>query len=225
MAAVSEATIQKLIEGFKEIPTGNIADAMDSLGLLGGVAAGLHPIDRNQPHMVGRAVTVLQGPRRPGAGTDHLTRHSKVLDETARPGDVMVISVGGRTDVCTWGGLLSLRAKRKGLAGVVIDGAARDQNDMIASGLPAFVRGFTPQSSHITLDTLAVNQPINCGGVQVRPGDIVVADDDGVVVVPRAIAEEVLQDAMAIDEVEARMTAELRQGHPFMEVFRKHARI
>jgi len=209
MAAVSEATIQKLIEGFKEIPTGNIADAMDSLGLLGGVAAGLHPIDRNQPHMVGRAVTVLQGPRRPGAGTDHLTRHSKVLDETARPGDVMVISVGGRTDVCTWGGLLSLRAKRKGLAGVVIDGAARDQNDMIASGLPAFVRGFTPQSSHITLDTLAVNQPINCGGVQVRPGDIVVGDDTGVIFIPVDRAQEVLEAARAIKAREEKLLREM----------------
>lgn len=209
MATVSETTVHKLMEGFRGIPTGNIADAMDSLGLLGGVAAGLHPIDRNQPHMVGRAVTVLQGPRRPGAGTDHLTRHSRVLDETARPGDVMVISVGGRTDVCTWGGLLSLRAKRKGLAGVVIDGAARDQNDMIASGLPAFVRGFTPQSSHITLDTLAVNQPINCGGVQVRPGDIVVGDDTGVIFIPVDRAQEVLEAARVIKAREEKLLREM----------------
>ncbi len=209
MATVSEANVQKLIEGFRGIPTGNIADAMDGLGLLGGVAAGIHPIDRNQPHMVGRAVTVLQGPRRPGAGTDHLTRHSKVMEETARPGDVMVIAVGGRIDVCTWGGLLSLRAKRKGLAGVVIDGAARDQNDMIASGLPAFVRGFTPQSSHITLDTLAVNQPINCGGVQVHPGDIVVGDDTGVIFIPVDRAQEVLEAARAVKAREEKLLREM----------------
>jgi regulator of RNase E activity RraA len=211
MPSIDEKKLRGLVEAFRQLPTGNIADAMDELGLANGVATGLYPIDRKQPPLSGLAITVQQGPRRPGAGAERLTRHPKVLDETAKPGDVMVISVGGRVDACTWGGILSLRAKKKGLAGLVIDGAARDINEMAETGLPTFIKGATPRASHLVLETLAINQPINCAGVHVCPGDIVVGDDTGVVFVPQAYAERILRAAQAIKEREEHVIAELRR--------------
>lgn len=210
MAIVDRKKLMEYVEAFRDLPTGNIADAMDDLGLENGVATGLHPIDRHMPRMAGLAVTVLQGPRRPGAGRERLTRHPKVMEETAQPGDVMVISVGGRVDACSWGGILSLRARKKGLAGLVIDGAARDINEMVEAGLPAFIRGATPRASHLVLETLTANQPIDCAGVHVRPGDIVVGDDTGVVFIPVEHAEKVLQAAREIKAREDRIVADLR---------------
>jgi len=210
VSTIDEATLKRYVEEFGKLPTGNISDAMDELGLQGGVATGLHTIDRSLPTMAGVAVTVCQGPRQPGAGRERLTRHPTVLDEVAKPGDVLVISVGGRVDVCSWGGILSLRARRKGLAGVVIDGAARDINEMVDTRFPVFIKGATPRASHLLLDTLTVNQPMECAGVQVRPGDIVVGDDTGVVFVPVEHAEEVLRVAQAVKEREDRIVAGLQ---------------
>ena len=210
MSTIDEEKMKGYVEAFRQLPTGNIADAMEELGLENGVATGIYPIDRSMPPMAGLAVTVQQGPRRPGAGRERLTRHPKVMEEIARPGDVMVISVGGRLDVCSWGGILSLRAKRKGLAGLVIDGAARDISEMVEVGLPAFIKGATPRASHLVLETLTVNEPMDCAGVHVRPGDIVVGDDTGVVFVPVEHAEKILEAAQAVKEKEDRIVADLQ---------------
>jgi len=113
-------------------------------------------------------------------------------------------------DVCSWGAMLSLRAKKKGLAGLVVDGAVRDINEMVETRFPAFVKGTTPRASHLVLDTLTVNQPMECGGAQVRPGDIVVGDDTGVVFVPVEHAEAVLKAAQAVKEREEKTIAGLR---------------
>ena len=209
MSTNEDATLNGYIEAFRQLPTGNISDAMDELGVEGGVATGIQSINRDLPIMAGVVVTVQQGPRRPGAGRGRLSRHPEVMDEIARPGDVLVISIGGRVDVCSWGGILSLRAMKKGLAGVVIDGAARDVNEIIKSGFPVFTKGATPRASHLFLETLSVNQPLDFAGVHVQPGDIVIGDDTGVVFVPMDHVEAVLKAAQAIKEKEDKIVADL----------------
>lgn len=140
----------------------------------------------------------------------------------AKPGDVLVIQAGGDAEVSPWGGCVHWNAKQKGLAGVVVDGPIRDLIEMKAeaSPLPIFARGQAPAISGFgTPTTGAVGEPIICGGVPIKNGDLVFGDDDGVVVVPWEKAQDALQVAyasMKFDEKEIEWAASGREIYDLM---------
>lgn len=138
--------------------------------------------------------------------------------ETARAGEILVVSAGGAKNVAVWGGVGHAAAMRHGIGGLVIDGAVRDAADIRASGLPCFCRAVTPRGPHMKFGgTLGAVTAI--GDVPVAPGDLVLGDDDGVVVIPLSWAEEVLKRALAHLELERKWLADIDAGHTICEMF------
>lgn len=174
------------------------AAVADQVGCLWTMDPGIRALHSAMPRLSGPAVTVKAPPGDNWSIYGGLNR--------AFPGAVLVIDWRGHTGSCGGGEKALLPALRRGLAGVVIDGAWRDVEDIAAHGFPIFGRGTSPYSP-AKRDPGEINVPISCGGVVVEPGDVVVGDSDGVVVVPRRHAEEVARvlanraaDADARDE-------------------------
>jgi RraA family protein len=174
-----------IVECFDGMPTGDVCDAM---GRMGAVLPAIKPIASHW-RAVGPAVTVRC---RPG---DNVLVWKGL--EVAEPGDVLVISTEGYTQHASYGGLISVACKRKGLAGMVTDGSVRNTKVMLEADFPVWAAGVVPSSPH-KHGPGEVNTPVSCGGQVVRPGDIVVADQDGVAVVPAHDAEIVHERALAV---------------------------
>jgi regulator of RNase E activity RraA len=143
----------------------------------------VHPITFPGRTVVGPALTVKA---RPG---DNLMAMKAI--ELARPGDVIVISSDGEANLSVWGGIMSMMAARRGIAGLITDGVVRDVAQCREANLPIWATGLTPVGP-TKLGPGQINQPMSCGGVIVNPGDVILADEDGVVVVPRAELEAVI---------------------------------
>lgn len=207
---------KKLINGFKKLSTTDISDALDRLGLRGAVI-GISPMFPC-PRIVGFAVTV----KVTAAGLTKSKQHLGInAIDAASPGDIIVIDNAGRRDVSCWGEILTVGALMKSIAGVVIDGAFRDLDVIKTLSFPVFARGVVPVTARGRVMQESFNVLIQCGGVQVRPGDIIIGDDNGVVVVPHEMAEEVLKIAIELHEKERMIVEELRRGIPISEVDKK----
>ena len=139
--------------------------------------------------------------------------------DALRSRDVMIVS---ECDWSFWGELLSTAARYRGCRGVVIDGYTRDTRAIVAMGFPVFCRGIHPADSLGRLDVAEYDVPIHCGGVLVIPGDLVLADDDGVVIVPKAVAERAV--ALSEEKVggENRVRKALAEGMSVTEAFRRY---
>lgn len=206
-------TEDALVKRLAALDACTVSDALDALAIKG-ATLGILP-RWPCPRIAGRAVTVKLKPQ----GTEKPTRHlGTEAIETANPGDVLVMEMAGRTDVPGWGGLLSLAAATKGLAGIVIDGACRDIDDSAAAKFPVFARAVVPITARGRVIQDSVNEEIQFGGVQVHPGDYVVADGSGTIIVPEARAEEVIAKGEEIAAREARMADAVRKGASIVEV-------
>ena len=140
---------------------------------------------------------------------DNLTRRAI---EEAPPGAVLVIDAGGRADVGLLGDILVARLKARGVAGVVTDGGMRDVGEIAAIGLPVFFAARAAPPSFAALMPADAGRPVCCGGVTVFPGDAVVADAEGVVVVPAALAGRVARDGLAQDRLEVYIRRRVERG-------------
>jgi 4-hydroxy-4-methyl-2-oxoglutarate aldolase len=185
-----ERPAPELVASYRALYTGLV---LDHLGKHGCMATDVKPVWSGAA-LCGPAITCL--------GPDWRIR--SMAADLAEPGDVIVIAAGGVKEYACFGDMTATSWKSKGIAGVVIDGAARDVARLRTLGFPVFAREVTPRNYHYPagLDHGAVNVPIVCAGVLVEPGDIVVGDEDGVVVVPRRIAPEIADAAMAYLERE-----------------------
>lgn len=191
-----------------------VSDALDSLGLPPAVN-GLSPLAVHR-RIAGPAVTVKLGPERPaGNAVRHL---GTAAIEASRSGDVIVIEHSSGVDCAGWGGVLSAGAQLNGVSGVVIDGAARDIDEARALAFPIFARSATARTARGRVYEQDFNCEITIGGVTVRPGDITLADSSGVVFVPAARLEDIVERAERIAERERLMVAALRRGDPATEV-------
>jgi 4-hydroxy-4-methyl-2-oxoglutarate aldolase len=162
----------------------------------------IKPLDPRM-NLVGSALTVWTRP------CDNIAIYKAL--EMAQPNDVLVIATYEYTTNSVWGELTTLVGRARGLAGMVTDGTVRDSREIIEIGLPIFARGLTPNSPFKS-GPAKINVPISCGGVNVMPGDIVIGDADGVVVVPQDQAEAVLDRVDAIHAKEAGIRAEIEAG-------------
>jgi 4-hydroxy-4-methyl-2-oxoglutarate aldolase len=131
--------------------------------------------------------------------------------DSAKPGEVGVIVMEGTLDIAAMGNLMATAATARGMGGMVLDGALRDVWDVRRMGLTVFARSASPRTAVGQYATVARNVAVECAGVTVKPGDIIVADEDGVVVVPQERAEEVLKKAQEIDGREKGMYPFIRQ--------------
>ena len=206
--------VDSIVERLAKLDTCAVSDAQDKLGIKGTVIgiSPLYPTGR----IVGRAVTVkLKSKGDQEVSTRHLCT---TAIEASDPGDIIVIDHRSRNDVAGWGGILSAAAKTKGLAGVIIDGATRDVDEAHDLGLALFARAAVPLTARGRIIEESTNEPIEIGGVAVRPGDYVIADNSGIVVVPADRAEEVLPEAENIVAREAAMARDVLAGKSVVEV-------
>ena len=205
-----------IIERLAKLDTCAVSDALDSLGLKG-ATWGVGPLWQC-PRIVGRAVTMKIKP----VGLQQPAQHLGTAPiESAKPGDVIVIDNGGKLEFSCWGGLLALSAKLKGLSGVVIDGASRDIDEARDLGFPVYARGAVPMTARGRVVQESFNQEIQFAGVQCHPGDLVIADGSGVVIVPKEREEEVVTAAEAIYQKEQEMAAGIRKGYSGLEMLEK----
>lgn len=203
---VGERPDSALVEQIGRIPTANLSDAMANLGTMDSGMQAMVP----GAWICGPACTVAC---RCG---DFLTILKGL--EAAQKGDVLVIDNQGSPDTALWGEITTTEAQRRELAGLVVDGRVRDIEGIRRRGFAVFARGTTPKvAGRGSLGE--VNVPISCGGVTVLPGDIVVGDADGVVVVPRRKAAEVLRIGQAITAYEEVLQAKVAAGLSQVEIF------
>jgi 4-hydroxy-4-methyl-2-oxoglutarate aldolase len=205
--------MDELVSRLTKLDTCAASDALDRLGLRG-ATIGIRPV-WPCARIVGRAVTCKIKP----AGLEKSKVHlGTPAIEAAKASDIIVVDNGGRPDVSAWGGLLSLASKQKGLSGVVIDGACRDVDESRDVGFPVYARAVVPVTARGRIMQDSINQEIQCGGVQVHPGDLVIADGSGVVIIPLSRAQEVVSEAEKIAAHEAKMAEAVRSGRSVVEV-------
>jgi regulator of RNase E activity RraA len=210
-----------ILEKFKGLATPTIANALDDVGFEG-VLAGLAQMVPGT-RCCGRAVTVRQITGRRGDFTSEDFKVGQMID-AAQPGDVLVIDNGGHC-VSTFGGLATLAAKTKGVAGLVADGGVRDREEMIEHHFPVFARHMTPLTGRTRLAITGINEPVACGDVRVRPGDVIVADGSGVVCVPAEHAAKVAELSERYARDDAQAAAELAKGLTFTAAMARFRRI
>jgi regulator of RNase E activity RraA len=170
------------------------------------------------PKIAGRAVTMKIKP----AGLQQPTQHLGTAPiEAAQPGDVIVIDNGGKLEFSCWGGLLALSAKLKGVSGVVIDGASRDIDEARDLEFPVYARGVVPMTARNRVVQESYNQEIQFAGVQCCPGDLVLADGSGIIIIPKEKEEGVVAAAEGIYAKEQEMAAGIRKGYSGLEMLEK----
>lgn len=189
--------LQALVDGFNAVAVASVADAVDKVcGKRGYMAACIKP-RINDKRICGPAATVLE------TATDEFVppQHALDLIDEAPKGSVIVISIaGGEPDVAVWGGLMTAGAVANGHAGAVLDGGVRDLVEIRRDyGFPVYARDVSPGTTLGRYKTVASQVPVSVGGIMVHPGDLIVGDVDGVVVVPKDMAAEVLKLSQEID--------------------------
>jgi len=187
---------KELIEGFRDLPVANIADNMNRMSCMD---AKIRPI--NEEPLLGSAFTIKV---RPG---DNLMLH-KALD-LAQPGDILVVDAQGDLTNSIMGELMVLWAKKKGIAGFIIDGAIRDIGTLKKMDIPIYAAGVNPRGPYKD-GPGEINVPISCGGVVVQPGDILVGDEDGIVVINPKDAPELLIKAKDKSAAEQKTMEEIK---------------
>lgn len=185
-------------------PTSTISDALDRLGI-NGQLNGIRPMNPGA-RLIGRAFTVAYQPMDVGGGTV-----GDYIDDVP-PGAVVVLDNGGRTDATVWGDLLTLVAFKRNVGGTVINGVCRDAARCAEINYPIFAVDRWMRTGKDRVKVAAVDVPVTAGNVRVRPGDLVIGDDDGVLVVPAGFEDKVSEAAIAIDVAEQRIRAEVLVG-------------
>ena len=194
----------EIAKKFELFSTSAISDALDKFGITGG-CKGIMPVVAGVK-MVGTAYTVRYVPvgALKGSVGDYI--------DDVLPGDVVVLDNNGRTDCTVWGDILTMTAKMKGISGTVIDGVCRDVPTILEEKYPVFSRGRFMMTGKDRVMVEATQATVSIGTVQVKPGDIIVGDDSGVVVVPQEMTEKVLEAAKTIAEAEDRIVEAVRNG-------------
>ena len=190
---------------WRRIGTATISDALDRAG---GMDAAIKPIADGM-RCVGEALTV-----RPMIGDNSALHYAMTV---AWPGAVVVVESRGHDGAALWGDVIGHAARLRGVAGAVIDGVVRDVSELRRTAQPIFARGAVPTGPHRQVGG-EIGGPVQCGGCPVQPGDLIVGDDDGVVVVPRARLAATLERARAILAREEEVHAALDAGRTTIDI-------
>ncbi len=212
----------ELVVRAARLATSTLSNALDDAGLHHNVLATIKAVAPGM-RFAGPAVTVREVTGDYGSFTSADFRVGAMIDAAA-PGDVIVVDMGGAA-CSTWGGMASLAAKIKGVAGLVVDGGVRDLEEMIEFEFPVFARHLVPTTGRTRLKVAAIDEAVTVDGVRVAPGDLIVADGTGVVCLPRERALDITGRAEALQRDDERAVAEIRGGLGFSEAMKKFTRI
>ena len=206
-------SIEEAVKELGKVPSGYVTDAMTRLGIAGW-SEGVLPLSPTARHISGRAVTLKYGPKR-GDGRKMPNQYEVI--RSAKPGDVLVVAA--EASPC-WllGENVCHTAMYHGLAGIVVDGCVRDADEIAELEMPVFARGAGIRPFMTQLELIDVNVPVEFAGTQIRPGDIVVGDGDGLVVVPPERVEDVLFQVKDIAELEKEQEDAIRRQAPLEEL-------
>jgi regulator of RNase E activity RraA len=199
------------LKSLRDIPTQTLIDGLWVKGWPMGYIEGARPLQLGQ-QMAGRAVTLRFVPHRPDLAEDKPSGEASaeyVAIEACGPGEVLVIDAMGWRYSSIGGDIKFMRLMQRNVGGLVTDGAVRDSKVLKEYGFPVFSASTTAKQGPAEFWPWQVNDAIQCGGVLVRPGDAIVGDDDGVVVVPRVLVDEVIRIAHEREEVEEVIKAQL----------------
>ncbi len=212
-----------LIEGFRLVEAASVADAMEQLyGQKAYMTHDMRPL--NLCKFAGRATTVLLSKEEHHDGSKAQQGMLDAIDE-ARPGSVYVMVLEDGLDYAGIGGLMSTAMKYRRLAGAIVDGGIRDTPQITKLQFPVFSRGVVPSTTVNHYRFAGRDIPVTCAGIEVRPRDIIVADMDGVVVVPQDKAVDVLKKAQALDESEHSMFSFIEKYRSIREAVAKFGRL
>ena len=204
------------------IATSTFANAFDKCRLFHSVMADIPAVAPGFA-LSGPAVTVKLSVGEPGTYTSEDFAVGAMID-AAKRGDVIVID-GGGSRFSTWGGMASFAAKMKGVAGIVVDGAARDLEEMIEFDFAVFSRHMVPTTGRTRLKVEAINVPVRVGGIDVNPGDIIVGDGTGVIAIPKARAQEVTSFAEKCQLDDNAAMEDMKNGLTFSQAMAKYRNI
>jgi regulator of RNase E activity RraA len=214
---MADQDTQALVERLRRFRTSIVADCLDAVGATRHVVGpSLRPID---PAMTIAGVARPALASRVYGRTDQPYGRLIQLVDSLQPLDVPVFTTSGHLVTALWGELLSTAAMARGAAGLVVDGMVRDARDIAAMGFPVFAAGLSPADPNGRAEITHLDVEIECGGARVRPGDLVLADYDGIVIVPRELADPALALAERKTQGEDRTRAEIARGRSVAEVF------
>jgi regulator of RNase E activity RraA len=214
MASVSDDII---IDRFRRCGTATVSTILTKRGLNRVFLYGVAPLPGSRPRLVARAFTMRSVAVREDMLAADKSQPPQVnlqrrATEECPPGHVLVIDCRGDATGASGGMMLFERMRIRGCAGVVTDGGVRDAAEIVETGFPVYAKAVCPPNSMQAHRFIELNVPISCGGVAVYPGDFLVGDADGVILVPAAIADAVSQEAIAYEDQETFILKKLREG-------------
>ena len=209
-----------LFDTLRRVSTDSVAGVLLKKGLFNQWVRGPMPMRLEFPRTVGRAFTMRFIPLRedvPGALARKLPVNRDAV-EIMPPGCIAIADARGTRDAATFGDIVVTRMAKRGVAGIVTDGAVRDRMGLIASKLPIWMNGVTAPPPGARLMLAAWQEPIACGGVAVFPDDIVLADADGVVIIPAGLADEVASKGFEQERIDEWQLAQINRGVSLSEL-------
>ena len=208
---IPESVVSKLAQ----VSCATLTTVLGKLGYRRIFAGGVRPLTAGA-RLVGQALTLSYLPIRedfwPVPPAQMPNYPQRVAIESVQPGDVLVIDARGNLGAGVLGDILAARVKARGGAGIVVDGAVRDSPAIKEIGLPCYSRGVHASASMSELLAMDVNRPVQCGGVLVMPGDVVVGDDEGAAFIPLAVAEQVARQALEQEQLESWVRQRIEAG-------------
>ncbi len=208
------------------VSTATITTVLLKKGLRNIWMRGTKPLRPGQPRLVGPAFTLRFVPAREDLATPESWSSpisTRTAIEAMPKGCIAVVDAMGETDAGIFGDILCERMKYRGVAGLITDGVVRDVAGVIATGLPVWCQGAAAPPSVAGLTFVAWQEPIACGGVAIFPDDVIVVDEDGAVVIPRALLDSVVEAAVEQERFEGWIVNEVRRGVPLPGLYPANA--
>jgi regulator of RNase E activity RraA len=205
----------RAVETLSAVSTATLTTILLKKGLRNVWMRGTRPLQPNQPRLVGRAFTLRFVPAREDLATPESwssPRSTRAAIEDMPAGCIAVVDAMGVTDAGIFGDILCARMKQRGIAALVTDGAVRDAAGVRGTGLPVWCQGAAAPPSVAGLTFVGWQEPIGCGGVAVYPGDVIVVDDDGAVLIPAAFLDEIVATATEQERLEGWIMSEVEKG-------------
>ena len=216
----------EIINVLSQVTTATLTTILLKKGLRNVWMRGTRALRPGQPRLVGRAFTLRFVPARedlatPASWASPISTRAAI--EAMPPGCIAVVDSMGVTDAGIFGDILCARMVKRGVAALVTDGVVRDLAGVLGTGLPVWCSGAAAPPSVAGLTFVAWQQPIGCGGVAVFPDDVVVVDDDGAVLIPAALLDEVLAEAPEQERMEGWIMREVERGVPLPGLYPMNA--
>jgi regulator of RNase E activity RraA len=206
---------RKTVDALSKVTTATITTILLKKGLRNVWMRGTRPLRPGQPRLVGRAFTLRFVPAREDLATPESwssPKSTRAAIEDMPEGCIAVADAMGITDAGIFGDILCARIRKRGVAGLVTDGVVRDVAGVLSTGLPVWCQGWAAPPSVAGLTFVNWQEPIGCGGVAVFPDDVVVVDDDGAVLIPKALVDEVVATGPEQERLEGWIMGEVEKG-------------